>query len=49
MFLRRTQKGDGKYLAIVENFYDSSLKKSRQRTVKGIGYLEDLSKQHEDP
>lgn len=49
MFLRQTKKPKGTYLAIVENVYDSSLKKNRQRTVQGIGYLEDLKTQFDDP
>ena len=49
MFLRQTKKLKGTYLAIVENVYDSSLKKNRQRTVQGIGYLEDLKTQFDDP
>lgn len=49
MFLRQTTKPKGTYLAIVENVYDSSTKKSRQRTIEGIGYLEDLKKQYDDP
>lgn len=49
MFLRQTTKPKGIYLAIVENIYDSQLKKNRQRTVEGIGYLEDLKAQYKDP
>lgn len=49
MFLRKTQKSKGTYLAIVENVYDSSLKKNRQRTIQGIGYLEDLLSEYNDP
>lgn len=49
MFLRKTQKPKGTYLAIVENIYDSTLKKNRQRTIQGIGYLEDLRAQYDDP
>lgn len=49
MFLRKTQKPKGTYLAIVENVYDSTLKKNRQRTIQGIGYLEDLKAQYDDP
>lgn len=49
MFLRQTIKPKGTYLAIVENIYDSSLKKNRQRTIEGIGYLEDLKAQYDDP
>lgn len=49
MFLRQTKKPKGTYLAIVENVYDSSLKKNRQRTIEGIGYLEELKAQYDDP
>lgn len=49
MFLRQTKKPRGTYLAIVENVYDSSLKKNRQRTIEGIGYLEELKSQYDDP
>jgi len=49
MFLRQTKKPRGTYLAIVENVYDSTLKKNRQRTIEGLGYLEDLKAQYDDP
>lgn len=49
MFLRQTKKPKGTYLAIVENIYDSHLKKNRQRTIQGIGYLEDLKATYDDP
>lgn len=49
MFLRQTKKPKGTYLAIVENIYDSRLKKNRQRTIQGIGYLEDLKAKYDDP
>ena len=49
MFLRQTKKPKGTYLAIVENVYDSTLKKNRQRTIQGIGYLEELKAQYDDP
>ena len=49
MFLRQTKKPKGTYLTIVENIYDSTLKKNRQRTIQGIGYLEDLKTQYDGP
>lgn len=49
MFLRQTKKPRGTYLAIVENIYDSRLKKNRQRTIEGIGYLEELKSQYDEP
>lgn len=49
MFLRQTHKPKGTYLAIVENIYDSNLKKNRQRTIEGIGYLEELKAYYDDP
>lgn len=47
MFLKQTATSNGIFLQIVESFYDNGV--SRQRVIEKIGYLNDLSSQHEDP
>lgn len=49
MFLKKTPKNKGLYLAITESYYDKTKKSTRQKTIKGLGYLEDLRKQYPDP
>lgn len=49
MFLKKTPKNRGTYLAITESFYDKDKKCTRQKTVQGLGYLEDLKKIYPDP
>jgi len=38
-----------KYLSIVQGYRDPLTKKSRAKTIKSLGYLEDLLKQYPDP
>lgn len=48
MFLHKTKKKDGRvYLAIMEAYREG--KRTRQRTVESLGYLDELEKEHEDP
>lgn len=49
MYLRQIRRPQGIYLAIQESYYDSSKKQSRTRTIKSIGYLDNLKKEYEDP
>lgn len=49
MYLRQIKRPKGIYLAIQESVYDSSSKQSRTRTVKSLGYLEDLKEAYPDP
>ena len=47
MFLKKTPNKKGIYLAIAESYYENG--KSKQRTIKPLGYLEDLKLQYPDP
>lgn len=47
MFLKQTPTSKGTFLQIVESFYDNGI--SRQRVIKKLGYLEDLSSTYDDP
>ena len=50
MFLKQARFKNGKtFLSIVEGYHDPVSKKSKQRTIQTIGYLEDLTDQYEDP
>lgn len=49
MFLKKTPKDKGLYLAITESYYDKDKKSTRQKTVQGLGYLEELQQQYPDP
>lgn len=50
MFLRQTKKPNGKtYLAIVKGYRDPITKKSRNKTILPVGYLEDLYDEYDDP
>jgi hypothetical protein len=42
------QKNGRTNVAIIEKYWDSATKMSRQRTVKGLGYLDVLDKEHGD-
>ena len=37
------------YLSIVHGYHDTVSKLSRTRTIKSIGYLDELQKQYDDP
>ena len=49
MFLKKTPKPKGTYLAITESYYDKEKKATRQKTIMGLGYLDDLKEQYPDP
>ena len=50
MFLKKDKRPNGRlYLSIVEGFRDPVTKKTKQRKVKTLGYLDDLEKEHDDP
>ena len=49
MFLKKTPKPKGTYLAITESYYDKEKKATRQKTIMGLGYLEELRKEFPDP
>ena len=49
MFLKKTPKSKGIYLAITESYYDKNKKCTRQKTIQGLGYLADLEKIYPDP
>lgn len=53
MFLKKTPAKKNNqadiYLAITESLYDPVSKKTKQKTVKPIGYLSDLEKDYDDP
>ena len=49
MFLKKTPKPKGTYLAITESYYDKEKKATRLKTIMGLGYLEELRKEFPDP
>ena len=49
MFLKKTPKAKGTYLAITESYYDKEKKTTRQKTGMGLGYVEELRKEYPDP
>lgn len=50
MHLKQTRQKSGRTnLSIVESWWDPKMKRSRQRTVENLGYLEDLAAGHDDP
>ncbi|MBQ2681751.1 MAG: IS1634 family transposase [Eggerthellaceae bacterium] len=50
MHLKQTRQKSGKTnLSIVESWWDPERKRSRQKTVENLGYLEDLLAEHDDP
>src|SRR5690625_3786584 len=51
MFLRKVKnKKTGRtYLSIVHSYRDKETKKTRSKTIKSLGYLDDLEKEYEDP
>ena len=47
MHLKQTRQKSGKTnLSVVESWWDPDMKRSRQRTVENLGYLEDLAREH---
>ncbi|WP_425539617.1 IS1634 family transposase [Microaceticoccus formicicus] len=50
MFLKKDKRANGKtYLTIIKGYRDPVTKKSRNKSVMKVGYLEDLLDQYEDP
>lgn len=50
MFLKKDRRPNGRiYLSIVKGFRDPITKKTKQRAVKSIGFLDELESQYEDP
>ncbi len=49
MYLQIGNNKGRKYLSIVQGYRDPVTKKVRHKTVKSLGYLDDLTKEHEDP
>ena len=50
IFLKQSKYKNGKtYLSIVNGFYDSSTKNSKQITLEKIGFLENFLNEYEDP
>jgi len=49
MYLQVGNNKGRKYLSIVQGYRDPLTKKVRHKTVKSLGYLDDLAKEHEDP
>ena len=50
MHLKKTRQKSGRTnLSIVESWWDPDMKRSRQKTVENLGYLEDLIAEHGDP
>jgi len=49
MYLQVGNNKGRKYLSIVQGYRDPVTKKVRHKTIKSLGYLDDLAKQHDDP
>lgn len=51
MFLRKmkNKKTGRTYLSIVHNYRDKETKKTKSKTIKSLGYLDELEKQYDDP
>ena len=50
IFLKQSKYKNGRvFLSIVNGFYDSTSKNSKQITLEKIGFLDDLKKQYDDP
>lgn len=51
MYLKKStnKKTNRTHLSIVHNYWDSTNKKSRTKTIQSLGYLDELSKDFEDP
>ncbi|TCP29078.1 hypothetical protein EV207_113115, partial [Scopulibacillus darangshiensis] len=51
MYLRKMKnKKTGRiYLSIVHSYRDKVTKTTRSKTIKSLGYLDDLEKQYDDP
>lgn len=49
MYLQVGNNKGRKYLSIVQGYRDPQTKKVRHKTVKSLGYLDDLAEEYEDP
>jgi thiol-disulfide isomerase/thioredoxin len=49
MYLQVGNNKGRKYLSIVQGYRDPATKKVRHKTIKSLGYLDDLEKEFEDP
>ena len=50
MFLKQDKRPNGRvYLSIVRGFRDPITKQNKQKAVKGLGFLDELIKEYEDP
>ena len=50
MFLRKTPQANGRiFLAIVKGYRDPVTKTTKTKTIKSIGFLDELEKQYNDP
>lgn len=50
MYLKKTPQKNGRiFLSIVDGYYDKEKGYSRQITIEKLGYLDELSKQYDDP
>ena len=50
MYLKKTPNPKGRIrLSIVDTYYDKSKKRSRQKTIESLGWLDELEKQYDDP
>lgn len=49
MFLRKEKRKDRIYLSIVHGYREKGTGKSKQKTMKTLGYLDELEKEYEDP
>lgn len=50
MYVKKNKTRNGRiYLSIVDTYYDKAYGHSRSKTVKSLGYLDDLLKRYEDP
>lgn len=49
MFLRKEKRKDRIYLSIVHGYREKGTGKSKQKTIKTLGYLDELEKEYEDP
>jgi len=49
MFLRKEKRKDRIYLSIVHGYREKDTGKSKQKTMKTLGYLDELEKEYEDP
>jgi transposase len=49
MYLKQNRRGNRTHLIIAHGYRDKESKKVRTRTIKSLGYLDDLEKQYPDP